>query len=88
MIFDKRSSWVSDHTVGIFLQRSGLPLAPERKHTTTRAAFFQAHLSVLAGADFFTAEILTLIWVNGDPGVFGPYGIRRPHEDVQADEED
>ena len=51
---------VSDQTVGNILRRHGLPPAPERKHTTTWAAFIRAHLAVLAGTDFFTAEVLTL----------------------------
>jgi putative transposase len=51
---------VSDQTVGNVLQRHGLPPAPERKYTTTWAAFIQVHLAVLAGTDFFTAEVLTL----------------------------
>jgi transposase InsO family protein len=51
---------VSDQTVGNVLQRHGLPPAPERKHTTTWAAFIRAHLAVLAGTDFFTVEVLTL----------------------------
>src|SRR5450755_4075569 len=29
-------------------------------HTTTWATFIRAHLAVLAGTDFFTAEVLTL----------------------------
>ncbi len=51
---------VSDQTVGNVLQRHGLPPAPERKHTTTWAAFIRIHLAVLAGTDFFTVEVLTL----------------------------
>src|SRR3984893_9886318 len=51
---------VSDQTVGNVLQRHGLPPAPERKHTTTWAEFIRAHLALLAGTDFFTAEVLTL----------------------------
>ena len=51
---------VSDQTVGNVLQRHGLLPAPERKHTTTWAAFIRAHLAVLAGTDFFTVEVLTL----------------------------
>src|SRR5476651_2008992 len=51
---------VSDQTVGNVLRRHGLPPAPERKHTTTWAAFIRAHLGVLAGTDFFTVEVLTL----------------------------
>jgi len=42
---------VSDQTVGNVLRRHGLPPAPERKHTTTWAAFIRAHL---AATDFFT----------------------------------
>ena len=33
---------------------------PERKHTTSWAAFIRTHLALLAGTDFFTAEVLTL----------------------------
>src|SRR3954470_22894824 len=51
---------VSDQTVGNILERHGLPPAPERKHTTTWAAFIRTHLALLAGTDFFTAEVLTL----------------------------
>jgi transposase InsO family protein len=51
---------VSDQTVGNVLQRHGLPPAPERKRTTTWPAFIRIHLALLAGTDFFTAEVLTL----------------------------
>ena len=51
---------ISDQTVGNVLRRHGLPPAPERKLTTTWAAFIRAHLAVLAGADFFSVEVLTL----------------------------
>jgi putative transposase len=34
--------------------------APERKRTTTWPAFIRIHLALLAGTDFFTAEVLTL----------------------------
>ena len=50
----------SDQTVGNVLRRHGLPPAPERKRTTTWAAFIRTHLALLAGTDFFTAEVLTL----------------------------
>jgi hypothetical protein len=50
---------VCDQTVGNVLRRHGLSPAPQRKHTTTWAEFIRAHLAVLAGADFFTAEVLT-----------------------------
>ena len=51
---------VSDQTVGNVLRRHGLPPAPGRKRTTTWAAFVRTHLALLAGTDFFTAEVLTL----------------------------
>jgi putative transposase len=51
---------VSDQTVGNVLQRHDLPPAPERKRTTTWPAFIRTHLALLAGTDFFTAEVLTL----------------------------
>jgi len=51
---------VSDQTVGNVLRRHGVAGAPERKHSTTWAAFIRAHLAVLAGTDFFTVEVLTL----------------------------
>ena len=51
---------VCDQTVGKVLQRHGLPPAPERKRTTRWSAFIRIHLALLAGTDFFTAEVLTL----------------------------
>jgi Homeodomain-like domain len=51
---------VCDQTIGNVLQRHGLPPAPERKRTTTWQAFIRIHLALLAGTDFFTAEVLTL----------------------------
>jgi len=51
---------VSDQTVGNVLRRHGIPPAPERKHTTTWAAFIRTHLAVLAGTDFFSVEVFTL----------------------------
>ncbi len=51
---------LSDQTVGNILQRHGIPPVPERKRTTTWSDFIHAHLSVLAGTDFFTVEVLTL----------------------------
>lgn len=50
---------VSDQTVGNVLRRHGLPPAPGRKRGTTWADFIRAHLDLLAGTDFFTAEVLT-----------------------------
>jgi putative transposase len=51
---------VCDQTVGNVLQRHGLLPAPERKRTTTWSTFIRIHLALLAGTDFFTAEVLTL----------------------------
>ena len=42
------------------MRRHALPPAPERKRTTTWPAFIRIHLALLAGTDFFTAEVLTL----------------------------
>ena len=50
---------VCDQTVGNVLQRHGLSPASERKRTTTWSAFIRMHLALLAGTDFFTAEVLT-----------------------------
>ena len=51
---------LSDQTVGNILQRHGIPTAPVRKCTTTWTDFIRAHMSVLAGTDFFTVEVLTV----------------------------
>src|SRR6202048_849733 len=51
---------ISDQTVGNVLRRHGLPPASERKRTGTWAAFIRTHVALLAGTDFFTAEVLTL----------------------------
>ena len=51
---------ISDQTVGNVLQRHALPPAPEHKRTTTWPVFIRTHLALLAGTDFFTAEVLTL----------------------------
>lgn len=51
---------VSDQTVGNVLRRHGLPPAPERKRATSWADFIRTHMDLLAGTDFFTAEVLTL----------------------------
>ncbi len=49
---------LSDQTVGNILQRHGIPPAPERKRTTTWTDFIRAHMSVLAGTDFFSVEVV------------------------------
>jgi putative transposase len=51
---------ISDQTVGNVLRRNGLPPAPERKRTTPWSVFIRTHSALLAGTDFFTAEVLTL----------------------------
>jgi hypothetical protein len=51
---------VCDQTVGKILRRHGLAPAPERKRTTTWPSFIRIHVALLAGTDFFTAEVLTL----------------------------
>jgi hypothetical protein len=50
---------VSDQTVGNVLRRHNIAPAPKRSRTTTWKEFIQSHMEVLAGADFFTVEVLT-----------------------------
>src|SRR5215813_1892875 len=50
---------VTDQTIGNILKRHGIAPAPKRSQTTTWKDFISAHLAVLAGADFFTVEVLT-----------------------------
>ena len=50
---------VSDQTVGNILRRHGIAPAPKRGQTTSWKDFIAAHMNVLAGADFFTVEVLT-----------------------------
>jgi len=50
---------VSDQTVGNILRRHNIAPAPQRSRTTTWKEFIQSHVEVLAGADFFTVEVLT-----------------------------
>ncbi|HMD86491.1 MAG TPA: integrase core domain-containing protein [Terriglobia bacterium] len=50
---------VSDQTVANVLRRYGIAPAPKRCQKTTWKEFISAHLAVLAGADFFTVEVLT-----------------------------
>ena len=49
---------VSDQTVGNVLRRHGIAPAPQRSRTMSWKDFLAAHMSVLAGADFFTVEVL------------------------------
>src|SRR5258705_12617354 len=50
----------SGQTVGHVLGRYGLAAAADSKRTTTWPDFIRTHLALLAGTDFFTAEVLTL----------------------------
>jgi putative transposase len=50
---------ISDQTVGNILRRHGIPPAPERKRNTAWKDFIATHMSVLAGTDFLTAEVIT-----------------------------
>jgi putative transposase len=45
--------------VGNILSRHGIAPAPKKSQTTSWKDFIAAHMSVLAGADFFTVEVLT-----------------------------
>jgi putative transposase len=49
---------VSDRTVGNILRRHGIAPAPRRGRMMPWKDFLAAHMSVLAGADFFTVEVL------------------------------
>jgi len=51
---------LSDRTVGNILRRHAISPAPQRKQTTRWRDFIRAHMDVLVGTDFFTAEVLTL----------------------------
>jgi hypothetical protein len=50
---------LSDQTVGNILRRHGIAPAPKRSQTTSWRDFIAAHRNVLAGADFFTVEVLS-----------------------------
>jgi hypothetical protein len=50
---------VSDQTVGNVLRRFGIAPAPKRRQQMSWAEFIRSHRTVLAGIDFFTAEVLT-----------------------------
>jgi hypothetical protein len=50
---------ISDQAVGNILRRCQIAPAPERSRTTTWKEFIRSHMDVLAGTDFFTAEVLT-----------------------------
>jgi putative transposase len=50
---------ISDQTVGNILRRFGIAPAPKRPQQMNWADFTRSHMAVLAGVDFFTAEVLT-----------------------------
>ena len=50
---------LSDQTVGNILRRHGIAPAPKRSQTTPWKEFIATHMAVLAGADFFTVEVLS-----------------------------
>ena len=50
---------LSGQTVGNILRRHGIAPAPKRSRTTSWKDFISAHMDVLAGADFFTVEVLS-----------------------------
>src|SRR5580700_10792009 len=50
---------LSDQSVGNILRRHGIAPAPQRSRTTSWKDFIAAHMNVLAGADFFTVEVLS-----------------------------
>jgi hypothetical protein len=50
---------ISDQTVGNILHRDQIAPAPQQSRTTTLKEFIRSHMGVLAGADFFTVEVLT-----------------------------
>jgi hypothetical protein len=50
---------VSDQTIGNILKRHGIAPAPRRSQNTTWKEFIRSHMTVLAGIDFFTVEVLS-----------------------------
>jgi Homeodomain-like domain len=50
---------LSDQTVKNVLRRHGIAPAPKRSQVTSWKDFLAAHMSVLAGCDFFTVEVLS-----------------------------
>jgi transposase InsO family protein len=51
---------ISDQTVGHIHKRRGLPIAPDRKKTTTWREFIRTHVDMLWSTDFFSTEVWTL----------------------------
>src|ERR1700688_5023289 len=52
--------WFPIKRLAISCPATGCRRAPARKRTTTWSVFIRSHLALLAGTDFFTAEVLTL----------------------------
>ena len=50
---------LSDQSVGNILRRHDITPAPTRSRSTTWREFIRSHTDVLAGSDFFTAEVLS-----------------------------
>jgi hypothetical protein len=50
---------LSDQTVKNILRRHGIAPAPKRSQITSWKDFLAAHMTVLAGCDFFTVEVLS-----------------------------
>jgi putative transposase len=50
---------LSDETVGNILRKHGVSPAPKRSRTMSWRDFIASHMNVMAGADFFTVEVLT-----------------------------
>ena len=48
-------------TVQRILAEHGIAPAPQRKRAYSWATFIKAHLGVIAGMDFFTVEVLTVV---------------------------
>lgn len=51
---------VSHQTVANIFKRHDIPPAAKRKQSTSWKDFIRAHMAVMVGTDFFTAEVLTL----------------------------
>jgi Integrase core domain len=50
---------LSDETVGNILRKHGIAPAPKRSRTMSWRDFIKSHMNMMAGADFFTVEVLT-----------------------------
>jgi homeodomain-containing protein len=50
---------LSDETIGHILRKHGIAPAPKRSRTVSWQDSIKSHMNVMAGADFFTVEVLT-----------------------------